>query len=295
MIAILLWFMAEHSRPTGSMPPSPKSPETLRAIESLLLWEGTASNERVREVFDLHFTTVSRLLTQYAELNPAGLSYSTAQKRWVAGPDFRPMLTAGSIDEYLAYTLPERQGPSPAVLQTHLDFGRVQHRDFAVLHRAIRERRGVSVEHRSLRNPTPASKTFYPHTLIEAGRRWHVRAYVPAAGEFQDLALTRMSKLQLTELNSPEEADQMRDDAWTTQVPLRMVPHPHLTAEQKQVVRAEYFGGSAARVELVRAALLPYVIHELRAATDPNKQIPPDFQLCVDGMQKFSKWLLPQS
>jgi predicted DNA-binding transcriptional regulator YafY len=149
--------------------------------------------------------------------------------------------------------------------------------------------------HRSMRNPTPIRKTFYPHSLVEAGRRWHVRAYVSDACAFQDLALTRLSELRMTDLALPDEARQERDAAWTTQVALRVIPHPNLTLEQKQMVRAEYFGGSAARVETVRAALLPYIIHDLRASTHPAKQRPPDFQLCVDDAEKLLKWLMPAS
>ncbi|MCD9005686.1 hypothetical protein LDO31_05435 [Luteimonas sp. XNQY3] len=277
------------------MPASAKSPETLRVIESLLIWEGAAGNERVRELLDLHFTTVSRLLAQYVDLNPIGLSYSTVQRRWVADADFKPLLTTGTIEEYLAYTLTERNQDGAIVVRTQLDFGVVRHLAFAILHRAIREGLGVTAMHCSMRSPTPTSKIFYPHSLVEAGRRWHVRAYVPESGTFKDLALTRLSELCMTDLALPDEARQERDTAWTTQVALRVTSHPDLTLEQKQMVRAEYFGSSAARVETVRAALLPYIIHDLRAATDPARQQPPDFQLCVADAEKLSEWLMPGS
>lgn len=280
---------------TLAMPAPAKSPETLRAIESLLLWEGAAGNERVRGLLDLHFTTVSRLLAQYVGMNSVGLTYSTAQRRWVADADFKSLLTAGTIEEYLAYTLTERQLEQAVVVRTQLDFGAVHHRAFAILHRAIREGLGVTAKHCSMRNPMPTPKTFYPHSLVEAGRRWHVRAYVSEAGAFQDLALTRLSELSVTGLASPDGARRDQDIAWATQVAFRVIPHPRLTLEQKQMVRAEYLGGSAARIETVRAALLPYVIHDLRASTDPAKQQPPDFQLCVDDVEKLSRWLMTGS
>lgn len=275
------------------MTPPAKSPETLRVIELLLLWEGAAGNERVRDLLDLHFTTVSRLLTQYAELNGVGLSYSTAQRSWVADADFKPRLTTGTIEEYLAVTLTERTQPSSIVVQTQFDFGGVDHRAFAVLHRAIREGVAVTGTHATLRNPAPVVKTFYPHSLVQAGRRWHMRAYVAEAGKFQDIALTRLHDLILTGLARHLETEQAQDEAWTTLVPLRVIPHPSLSAGQKQVVRAEYFNGSAARTETVRAALVPYVIHELQAAVSPAKQRPPDFQLCIDGVEGIAKWLMP--
>lgn len=272
-------------------PSASKSPETLRVIESLLLWEGAAGNERIRELFDLHPTTASRLLAQYAGMNSHGLVYSSAQRRWLADADFRPCLTDGSLEQYLAHTAPFQR--STDVVRTHVDFGAVSPQVFAVLHRAMREGLGVTARHSSMRHPTPTAKTFFPHAVVEAGRRWHVRAFVPLAGAFQDLAVTRLSQVRLTDTPRPEEAAQAQDQAWTTWVEMRVVPHPNLTPDQKQLIRAEYFGRAAARIERVRAALLPYVIHELRAATDPERQQPPDFQLCIEPSDALASWLMP--
>ena len=274
-------------------PTSQKSPESLRTIEALLLWEGGAGNERVRELLGLHFTSASRLLAQYAALNPTGLTYSTSQRRWIADADFKPCLTGGSIDEYLALTLPTQRAEGSCVVRTHLALGTVSPRVFAILHRAIRDGVGVAAKHCSMRDPTPRAKTFFPHALVEAGRRWHVRAFVSDVGAFQDLALTRLSHVELTDLPQPDAASPGRDAAWTTLVDVRLVPHPELTAEQKQMVRAEYFGRSTARVETVRAALAPYVIHDLRAATDLTRQQPPEFQLYVSNIEHLGKCLMP--
>ena len=274
-------------------PTSQKSPESLRAIEALLLWEGSAGNERVRELLGLHFTSASRLLAQYAALNPIGLSYSTNQRRWITDADFKPCLTNGCIDEYLALTLPAHGAETNCVVRTHLALGAVSPKVFAVLHRSIREGVGVAAKHRSMRDPSPRAKTFFPHALVEAGRRWHVRAFVSDVDAFQDLALTRLTDVALTGLPRPDVASPLCDAAWATLVELRLAPHPDLTSEQKQMIRAEYFGRSTARVETVRAALAPYVIHDLRAATDPMTQQPPEFQLYVSNIETLSKWLMP--
>lgn len=274
-------------------PPTPhKSPETLRAIEALLLWEGAASNERMRELFQVHFTTASRLLAQYAAMNPLGLSYSTAQRRWISEAPFRPLLTEGTLEEYLAYTFtPEAK---PVVTRTHLDLGEVAPATFALLHRACSEALGIGAQHASMRHPAPVEKIFYPHALVEAGRRWHVRAYIPAASAFQDLALTRLQDVRLLDGSPPPVAEATQDPAWNTWVDLRLVPHPALSPAQKQLVRAEYFQRAAARVQTVRAALAPYILHELRAATDAAAQRPPEFQLYVQPTDELIPWLLPQ-
>src|SRR3546814_8060113 len=54
-----------------------------------------------------------------------------------------------------------------------------------------------------------------------------------------------------------------------------------LSSEQVKAVRREYFNGTAARVLKVRRALAPYVVQDLRVATDPATQRPPEFLLMV--------------
>lgn len=107
-------------------------------------------------------------------------------------------------------------------------------------------------------------------------------------GFVRDTALTRLRNLHLTDFARPDEAQQSKDVAWTISVPLRVIPHPALSADQKQVVRAEYFNGFAALMETVRAALPPYEIQDLKASLNPTTQQPPDFQPSVDGVEKMS-------
>lgn len=277
--------------------PSPKNVETFRIIETLLLWEGVARNERVRELLGLHYVSISRLLSQYEALNSEGLTYSTATRGYIAGPAFKPLYTDGRVEEYLAL-LAKTPNEGRNVVRTHVDFGGVDYRAYALLHRACREGLAVKAEHCSMRHPTSKSKTLFPLSLVEAGRRWHVRAYVVQAdgsGAFQDLALTRLHSVELTKDVRPEEASLERDLAWSTLVDVRIVAHPLLSLEQKQVVRREYFKGTVARRVSLRAALLHYTLQDLRVATDPTQHRPPDYQLIVDNLAAIKQWLLPRA
>lgn len=273
-----------------------KYQEAFRLIETLFLWEGVARNERVRELLGLHYVSTSRLLSRYELLNSKGLSYSNVMRGYVAGTAFKPVCTTGRIEEYMA-VLAKGSGHGEHVVRTHLDFGRVDHHAFSLLHRAIREKLTVTAKHCSMRHPEPVIKTFFPHTLVEAGRRWHVRAYVLNAegvGAFQDLALTRLSSLDLIDELRPMEANPENDQAWSTVLDVRIIPHPLLTPEQKQMIRMEYFNGTSARRVSVRAALLHYTLHELRVAISLEKHCPPDYQMSVDDLSSIKEWLLPE-
>src|SRR3546814_13812 len=131
-----------------------------------------------------------------------------------------------------------------------------------------------------------------------AGRRWHVRSYVIQAdgsGAFQDLALTRLRSIELTNDVRPEDASLEQDLAWSTLLDVRIVAHPLLSLEQRQVVRREYFNGTVARRLSLRAALLHYTLQDLRVATDPAQHRPPDYQLMVDNLAAIKHWLLPSA
>lgn len=277
--------------------PSSKNLETFRIIETLLLWEGVARNERVRELLGLHYVSISRLLSQYEALNSEGLTYSNAARGYIAGPAFKPLYTDGRVEEYQTL-LAKTPSDGRNVVRTPVDFGGVHYRAFALLQRACREGVAVTAEHCSMRHPTPMSKTFFPLSLVEAGRRWHVRAYVVQAnglGVFRDLAFTRLRSIKLTNDVRPEAASLEQDLAWSTLLDVRIVAHPLLSLEQKQVVRREYFSGTVARRVSVRAALLHYTLQDLRVATDAAQHRPPDYQLMVDNLAAIQQWLLPIS
>jgi hypothetical protein len=76
-------------------------------------------------------------------------------------------------------------------------------------------------------------------------------------------------------------------------VKVRVQAHPQLTPGQQDLVRFEYFDGTAARVHSCRGALLPYLVQELRLALDVTKELPPEYQLAVENVEEVRKWLFP--
>ena len=276
-----------------TIPARARPADTLRIVELLLIWEGAVRNARLAQVLGVHFTTASRLLAEYQRLHPEAVSYEQAGKRYVAEPTLRPTLSTGDVEEYLALLQRHSVHPPLAIERAHTPLGFVSPRTFSILQRAATDGSAVRVKHRSMRHPVAMTKLLFPHALVEAGRRWHVRAFVTEAAAFQDLALTRLSDLELAREERPAAAAASEDRAWNTLVKLRLVPHPSLTDPQQRLVRDEYFPGAAARVITVRGALLQYHVHELRAATDLTSQHPPDYQLAVERPELIHEWLMP--
>ncbi|OOG41426.1 WYL domain-containing protein [Rhodanobacter sp. C05] len=262
--------------------------ERLKAIEILLLWEGQVSRPRLSEIFDVHGSILSRDMASYAEQAPDNCQYDTGVRGYVLTLYARPQLTEGHFREYegLVGTLP-RNGLRAGVdlVSTEQHATPVQFRPFSRIHAAIREGKQICIEYRSLTNPTAHERIIRPHAFIQAGPRWHVRAYCARAGAFRDFNLGRIARVDdsgNSVLPGPEA-----DQAWNTQVTLRLVPHPDLSAAQAKLIRDEYMGGTTALVFDARQAVAKYIIRIYGAAIDLKIERPPQFLLAIRNPNKF--------
>jgi len=188
-----------------------------------------------------------------------------------------------------AMLVPHTPGAPGRPLSISWDFAHTSPRTFSRLNLAITDRLRVKFLYCSMNNPEPHERTIEPHSLLKAGRRWHARGYCLQRQTFRDFVLGRMSKVQL--LSEPSEVDIAADDAWSTVLRIKLIAHPRLSTAQQQVVRNEYFNGASARVESCRAALLNYMVQELMAATDMDRQVPPNYQLAVENAEECRQWL----
>ena len=116
-----------------------------------------------------------------------------------------------------------------------------------------------------------------------------MRAYSETNQEFRDYTLGRI--LNVKPLNRRVESTRFDDPDWNTKVKVRLIAHPELSAEQARVIQAEYFNGTASRVETCRTALVPYFIQDLHAAMDTKAQHAPEYLIAVENAQEVSEWL----
>lgn len=267
--------------------------ERLKAVEILLLWEGRVSRPRLAQIFDVHGTVLSRDMAAYAELLPDNCQYDTGSRAYVATPYARPKLTDGQFAEYEVLVGTQalsglRSGVELITAQQHATY--VQHGPFSRIHAAIREGKQVQIEYRSLNNPEAHERTIRPHTFIQAGPRWHVRAYCDRAKEFRDFNLGRISRVDDPTKSLLPRAGE--DEPWDTLITLRLIPHPLLSAAQAQLVRDEYMAGTVARIFEVRLPVSKYLVQAYRAAIDTSSQLPPDFILAVHQPSKLPRGAL---
>ena len=91
-----------------------------------------------------------------------------------------------------------------------------------------------------------------------------MRGYCLETSDFRDFVLGRIAKI--TVLDQRSEHTVTDDSKWNAVVKVRIQAHPKLTPGQQDLVRSEYFDGTAVRVHSCRGAMLPYLVQELRLA-----------------------------
>lgn len=256
-----------------------------RTFWTLLRWEGELRNNRLQQLLNLTSEHVSRLLGLFREENPQLLEQDHAQKRWMSrGTEPLP---AVPIDDYLGL-LHEGGDPAAWYVDARPHFQEPAPELFLLMRRACGEGTGLEVLYGSMSNPGGQRRIIYPHTIVRLSQRWHVRAWCQTREAFLDFTFGRMS--QAVPTGAPP-VPLPRDEAWERLVTLRLGAHRGLSPEQEAVIRQEYFGGAAARRLQVRAALLHYVIHDIRAALDPDQECPPYFQMEVLNREEVAPFL----
>ncbi len=272
-----------------------------KVMRRMALWEGRLSRGRLMDVLGLSGIRVSQLLREVREETPDWFDWDSKSKSYFVTPTAyktaQAELKAGTSDLSLAAYLAEADihadlatGAGPITVAPW-GFSQVNPNIFSRIRLAIEQGTRLQLKYRSMQTPEPHTRTVEPHSLIQAGRRWHMRGYCLETSDFRDFVLGRITKI--IELDQRSENTVMEDSKWNAVVKVRIQAHPKLTPGQQDLVRCEYFDGTSVRVHSCRGAMLPYLVQELRLALDTTKDVPPEYQLAVENVNEVSKWLFP--
>lgn len=251
-------------------------------LETVLVWEGELDNEGIREHLGVKAVWASRLLgalakamgrrakreTPYAPLKFVSRAGLQARHR---SPDEYLRVLAGSKD-------PKRQR---VVEDARLDLAAASPAVFSAVFQAISAGTGLQLVYRSMSAPAGTTRLVFPHALVRAPRRWHMRAWCTERQDFRDFTLGRVASVQSVKESAPY--GRKDDGEWNAQLELELVAHPALSPEQQDMIAGENLGGAKSLRLKVRQCLAAYIIQDLRLSTDEHKQVPPEYQLLVSN------------
>lgn len=267
----------------------------LRTIELIALWEGRLITNQVSDWFGVSRQQASADINRYNnEINPNALTHSPAVKGYVPAINFKPVLSSGHINEYMALLNNLNNQPMAQLLESNttvsvqLPNRAVQPEVVRAAIKACRQQLQLSIYYSSMSNPKPCQRIIAPHTLVYTGFRWHLRAWCYTRQDFRDFVLSRISGIPEIELSSNKTA--IHDSLWQTEIKLCLIPNQLLTTDQQTLVAHDYAMDNQQLTLNLRQALAHYTLQRYQAATTNKeaklyKQYP--LQLHPEDMQKL--------
>lgn len=237
--------------------------ERLAHIELIARFWGTVSRADLIKRFDIGEAAATRDFSHYRSLAPKNLKYDPSIRRYLwdeegAEPLFSlaPYKTMNTLSEGFGDAL-QVTNLNQFALSLHLKEPNLE--VVSVVTRAINRKLGLEITYHSKSNPEGASREIVPHSIVNTGLRWHIRAWDRNREKFTDFVINRVSKAKLM-TSIPETHElQDHDHAWAEEINLRLVPHPQ-KKELRSLLLKEYSMENEVLEVKCRKALVPYLL-----------------------------------
>lgn len=245
----------------------------LEFIEFRLYWEGGVRRGDITEKFGVSTPQASADLGLYQQLASGNLVYDTSEKRYVSTEHFQPLFLDLRADVYLTHLrdatgdsarlLDSWMGHVPSAALMPIPSRRVKSDVLRALVCAIREKKSIEVSYQSMNNANldKAWRWLSPHSLVNDGSRWHIRAFCHNRHAFRDFLLSRCDA---TREFSKAEGTIADDIAWNEMFEVQLHPNPKLNEVQKRGVMEDYEMVDGKLSISIRKALLFYFEKNLR-------------------------------
>lgn len=267
-------------------------------IEVIALWEGRLTTNHLCAAFGIGRQQASKDINTYNKvIAPGNLEYDKHLKGYRPAVNFKPIVTTGDAGDYLhtlsfnqdlAVTFQGLDFKATATQVLHAPARNVRPEVVRPLLTAARNQQRLECDYVSINAPNREGRIIVPHTLVFNGVRWHVRAYCEKNGDFRDFVLSRFrGEPELLGSSDKSAAD---DEAWQTEVKIRIKPDPRLSREQKQVIAEEYGMKRSQLVISTRGPLVQYTLQQLQIDPKMLDGRATAQQLIVANLEEIREW-----
>ncbi|AWB68460.1 WYL domain-containing protein [Saccharobesus litoralis] len=206
-------------------------------------------------------------MEKYKLMNPDCFAYDKLEKVFKATDKFRPQLTSGSIEEYLFFTdhnnFIEDVSTQLSIEKLILPSRNIDPYLVRKIINACRDQERLDIAYLSLKSGDMEARIIAPHTLVNDGLRWHVRAYCEKNKAFRDFVLSRFHS-EVDECVYKVATHTVKDDnEWNKWVEIVIQPDPRLTSIQRKCIEIDYMMENGVLAIPCRAALIKYLLQRL--------------------------------
>ncbi len=277
--------------------------QRMQFIEVTAYYSGVVTRSDVARAFAISDAAATKDLKLYSDIAPENLSYKHSVFGFVPTSAFKPAfadLSVATVLPLLEANQTMNGSPNPTesvfnipavnmVLPNRLPSAAV----LCQITRAIYGHKKLRVNYRSLTDSKQRTRIIEPHSLVNAGFRWHVRAYNEDSFDFRDFVLSRFEEANC--LNDNAESSASYDEDWIEMIILKLSPHPKLDKRQQESILIDYKASDNVIEVNLRRSLIGYLLRQLAVDTSSDhSQDPKQFQLILlnrDEIEPFASWV----
>ncbi len=270
-----------------------------RLIEIIAYWEGRLTTKHLIDAFGIGRQQASKDINTYLKtIAPGNLVYDKYIKGYRPSQAFIPKLTKGQTEEYLQLVA-AKQSLNDTFTDLHLG---LQHAEalrvplrntrpeiIRALITAMREQQRLEVDYVSIVSPNRDGRIIVPHSIVNTGLRWHVRAWCEKNQDYRDFVLSRFRGE--ASLLGPSEHGLDGDTAWNTQIEIYVTADQRLSPAQRDVVVRDYGMLNGRLTIQTRAALTYYVLQQLNIDPHSVHAKPEAQQIVVQNLSELEPYL----
>ncbi|MEO3985184.1 WYL domain-containing protein [Plesiomonas shigelloides] len=248
-------------------------------IDFTLLFKGEAVRADLVNRFNIAATQATKDFNLYRELAPNNIVYDPKLKLHMRGEAFKPLFdydvvrTLATISQGFGDGFTGKVKP-PLACEAPYHLNKPNLSIVAKVTEAIHKGKALSITYVSL-SSGETTREIVPHTLVDNGLRWHVRAFDRKHGPsgapngFRDFVLTRIKTAVVLEESTLSEAElEAQDRQWSRFVELELVPHPRI--EHSEAIELDYgMKGGVLKIE-IRAASAGYLLRQWNVDCSTN-------------------------
>ncbi len=276
--------------------------QRMQFIEVMAYFCGVVTRSDIAKAFAISDAAATKDLKLYSDIAPENLQYKHSVFGFVPTNAFSPAFTDLSPATVLPLleanqTVSGSPNPDESVFEiptTNLQLpNRLPTKEvLCQITRAIYGHKQLKVNYRSLSDKQNSSRVIEPHSLVNTGFRWHVRAYNQDTFDFRDFVLSRFEEANCLSIDAESRASY--DEDWTEMITLKLSPHPKLDDKQQTSLLIDYNANDDVIEVKLRRALIGYLLRQLSVDTSiDHSQDPKQFQLIVlnrDEIEPFASW-----
>ena len=263
--------------------------QRLAYIDFKLYFTGMVTRSEIVCHFELGLAAATRDLKFYKDNAPENMAYDNVEKKYFITTQFKPIFKhdarrtliklANNISDgfdSIGDTSFPIESPSPLNVPD-IDI-------IAKLSQAIINHKPISVIYTSLSSGSGA-RELVPHSIVDNGLRWHLRAYDRKSKSFRDFVLTRITKVTIQAQTPSSKEDKLEDHQWMRMVPLQIIPHPN-NVKHPTAIKLD-FGMEKGILEVnVRAAMAGYLLRRWNVDCSESGSLSgPEYQLYLQNIQ----------